>query len=133
MNADEKAIRDVIARWHRATGAGDVDTILGFMAEDAVFLVAGQPPMKGRAAFERGLRQVLAEHRVESSGEVQEVEVSGDLAYSWTHLTVKVIPRKGGNAMVRSGSALSVFRKQPNGSWVLTRDANLLAPAGGSP
>jgi uncharacterized protein (TIGR02246 family) len=89
MNADEQAIRDLIALWHRATAAGDVETILGLMAEDAVFLAAGQPPMKGRAEFERGLRGVLATHRVESS-------------------------------------------KQPDGSWVLARDANLLAPAAAS-
>jgi uncharacterized protein (TIGR02246 family) len=132
MNADERAIRDLIALWHRATAAGDVETILGLMAEDAVFLAAGQPPMKGRAEFERGLRGVLATHRVESSGEIQEIEVSGRLAYTWTNLTVRAIPLKGGNAMVRSGSALSIYRKQPDGSWVLARDANLLAPAAAS-
>jgi uncharacterized protein (TIGR02246 family) len=126
MNADEKAIRDVIALWHRATAAGDVDAVLGLMAEDAVFLVAGQPPMRGRAAFERGLRGVLAGHRIESQGDIQEVEVCGNLAYTWTLLTVRVMPIEGGEAKVRSGSALSIYRKLANGSWVLTRDANLL-------
>ncbi|HUR20288.1 MAG TPA: SgcJ/EcaC family oxidoreductase [Vicinamibacterales bacterium] len=129
MNTEELAIRDLIARWHSATAAGDVDTILGLMADDAVFLVAGQPPMEGRSAFERALRQVLAGHRIESTGNVLEVEVCGSLAYAWTHLTVRVVPLTGRDAMVRTGSALSVLRKQPDGPWVLTRDANLLARA----
>lgn len=129
MSTDEQAIRDLIALWHRATAAGDVDTVLSLMAEDVVFLVAGQPPMRGREAFARGLRGLLSHHRIESTGEVEEVQVSGDLAYSWTKLTVRVVPLAGGDATVRSGSALSILRKQSNGSWVLTRDANLLSPA----
>ena len=43
MITDEQAIRDLVALWHRATAAGDVDTVLGLMADDVVFLVAGQP------------------------------------------------------------------------------------------
>lgn len=129
MSTDEKAIRDLIALWHKASAAGDVDTVLGLMAEDAVFLVAGQPPMKGRTVFERGLRGLLVQNRIESKGDVQEIKVSGDLAYSWTQLSVRVIPRKGGKGNARAGSALSIFRRQPDGSWVLARDANLLSQA----
>ena len=129
MNTDEQAIRNLVEQWHRATAAGDVDTVLRLMAEDVVFLMAGKPPMKRRRTFEEGLRGLLISHRVDSSGEVQEVEVSDDLAYCWTLLAVRMTPLSGGDAKVRSGSALSIFRKQTNGSWVLVRDANLLPPA----
>ena len=128
MNTEEQAIRDLVARWHSATAAGDVDTVLGLMADDVVFLVPGQPPMKGRSSFERSLRALLTQHRIESTGEVREVEVSGSLAYCWTELNVRVVALSGGEAKVRSGSALSILRKQATGSWVLARDANLLAP-----
>jgi uncharacterized protein (TIGR02246 family) len=126
MNADESAIREVIARWHRATGKGDVDAILPLMSQDVVFLVAGKPPMKGRAAFEGGLRKLLETHRIESKGDVQDLAVSGDLAYCWTLLEVRVVPLAGGPGVTRTGNTMSIFRKQANGSWLLTRDANLL-------
>jgi uncharacterized protein (TIGR02246 family) len=129
VSTDEQTIRDLVALWHSATAAGDVDTVLGLMAEDVVFLVAGHPPMRGRSAFERGLRGLLARHRIESTSEVQEVEVSGSLAYCWNDLTVRVVPLSGGEPTVRAGSALSILRKQPNGSWVVVRDANMLALA----
>jgi ketosteroid isomerase-like protein len=29
---------------------------------------------------------------------------------------------------VRSGYTLTILRKNPNGAWVIARDANLLAP-----
>jgi uncharacterized protein (TIGR02246 family) len=128
VSRDEEAIRSLVAEWHRATAAADVDAVLRLMAEDVVFLVAGRPSMTGRRTFEQGLRTLLASYRVESTGDVQEVGVSGDLAYCWTLLTVRITPLSGGSSNERSGSALSVLRRQPNGSWVLVRDANLLPP-----
>ena len=128
MSTDEQAIRALIEQWHRATAAGDVDAVLPLMAEDVVFLVAGKPAIEGRGAFEHGLRGLLATHRIESTGEVQEVAAAGDLGYSRTRLTVCITPRSGGESVTRTGSALSIFRKV-GGSWVLVRDAHLLPPA----
>ncbi len=129
MSTDEQAIREVVAQWHRATAAGDVEAVLKLMAEDVVFLVAGQPPMRGRAVFERGLRGLLGQYRIESTGEVQEIEMPGDLAYCWSILTVRVVPIAGGSIAVRTGSALSILRKQPSDSWIVVRDANMLSLA----
>jgi len=125
--SDKRAIRDLIALWHGATAKGDVDTVLGLMDEHAIFLVPGQPPMRGRAGFERGLRGLLKTHRIESSSDIQEVEVSGPLAYCWSQLTVKVITLADGSTNTRQGNALSILRKQADGRWRLVRDANLLA------
>jgi uncharacterized protein (TIGR02246 family) len=48
MNTDEKAIREVIGRWHDRTAAGDIEGVLELIAEDAVFLTPGHPPIEGR-------------------------------------------------------------------------------------
>ena len=124
---DRAAIRAVVETWHRATSAGELAGVLPLMAEDAVFLTAGREPMRGRDSFERALATLLQTHTIASTGEVREVEVSGDLAYAWTDLTVTVTERSGKPSMRRSGPALSVFRKQPDGRWLLVRDANMLA------
>jgi len=130
MNTDERTIRYLIAQWHQATAAGDVDAVLRLMAEDVVFLVSGKPPIKGRSAFEQGLRQILKTHRIESTADVQECKVFGDYAYCLTQLTVKMTPLAGGDTVERSGSALSIFHLDSStGSWLLSRDANLL-PSG---
>ncbi len=97
------------------------------MAEDVVFLVAGQPPMKSRGTFEKRLRSLLATHRLESTSDIQEISVSGDLGYCWSVLNVRLIPLSGGDAMERNGSALSILRKRTDGTWEVGRDANLLA------
>jgi uncharacterized protein (TIGR02246 family) len=127
MTNDEREIRDTIEKWHRASTDGDVDTVLGLMSDDVVFLVAGREPMAGRMAFGKALRALVGSHRIESTGDVQEVKVSGDMAYAWSFLNVQMTPVAGGEAVRRSGNVLSIFSRQPDGSWQLTRDANLLS------
>jgi uncharacterized protein (TIGR02246 family) len=127
MNGDEQAIRRGVADWQVLTAGEDVEGVLALMADDAVFLVAGHPPMRGRARFETNLRQVLNTHRIESTADVQEVVVSGNLAYCWSMLSVRMTPRAGGATTLRTGSVLTILRKRDDGAWVLSRDANLLA------
>jgi uncharacterized protein (TIGR02246 family) len=129
MSADEQAIRALIAHWLAATREGDVDAVLQLMAPNVVFLVAGQPPMQGRDAFADSLRTVLHEHTIDSSSEVDEVSVCGDMAYTRTRLTVTITARHGKQPpMKHSGHTLSILRKNDSGQWQITRDANMLAP-----
>lgn len=127
MNADETAIRAVIARWLAATHDGKVDEVLELMAPDAIFLTAGQPPMQGHAAFADTLRHVLHDNAIESSSEIDEVEVAGDMAYCRTTLSVTIVSRHGKLPLRRTGHTLSILRKGADGQWRVTRDANMLA------
>lgn len=130
MSADEQAIRNLLHRWHAETAAGNVDAVLELMTEDVVFLIAGHAqPMRGRDAFANGLRQMLQTQRFEGSGEVQDIAISGDLAYCWSVLDVRTTPLQGGETQRRRGNVLSVFRKQADGRWQLARDANMLVLA----
>ncbi|HEU4699543.1 MAG TPA: SgcJ/EcaC family oxidoreductase [Gemmatimonadales bacterium] len=132
-NGDERAIREVMATWHEATRAGDVDAVLALMAEDVVFLGAGRPPLRGKAAFAALARAGgSAAPRIDAASDVREVRVSGDWAFVWAHLTVVATPPDGGPAVTRAGDTLSVFRKEA-GRWVLARDANMLAPVPAAP
>jgi uncharacterized protein (TIGR02246 family) len=124
MTDDERAIREVIATWLRASAAGDTATVLSLMADDVVFLVPGRPPF-GKEAF-AAAQPGLAAFRFDADSQVREVRVTGDWAYCWTHLTVVMTPTDGGPPVRRSGHTLSVFRRLADGRWVLARDANLL-------
>jgi len=128
MPNDEQLIRDLVATWMRATAEGDLSQILKLMAEDAVFLTPGQPPMRGRDAFAAGFSKALQQFRIESTSDIQEIRIVGDWAYCWNHLLVTMTPNDGERSpMRRSGYTLTVFRKNSDGDWVLYRDANLLA------
>lgn len=126
MSEDEKAIRSLIAEWHQATAAGDVERVLALIDEDVVFLGAGRAPMRGRAAFAAAQRAVLRSHRIEPGGDVREIRTSGDLAWCWTELSVRITPRAGGMSTTRTGPVLTILQKTA-GAWRVVRDANMLA------
>ena len=44
MTDDEHAIRDLVATWMQASQAGDLDTVLGLMEDDVIFMVPGAEP-----------------------------------------------------------------------------------------
>jgi len=125
MQNDEQAVRDMVARWNEATAVDDVDTVLSLIAEDAVFLVAGRPPF-GKEAFAETFRSGLEHVRIKARAEVEDLYVAGDLAYLRNHLWVTATPRGGGMPIQRTGYTLTILHKQPDGAWVLLRDANLL-------
>jgi uncharacterized protein (TIGR02246 family) len=127
MTDDKQKIRDLIDAWTQASAAGDLEKILSLMDENAVFLRAGHPPMRGREAFAAQFQQAIEQVQIEATSDIQEIDVSGDMAYCWNKLSVTMTPLKGGAPMRHSGPVLTIFRKKADGSWVLSRDANLLA------
>jgi uncharacterized protein (TIGR02246 family) len=124
--SDEQQIRDLIATWLRVSAEGDINKILPLMAEDVVFLVAGQPPMRGRDAFAISFAGWQGKFRLETDCEIQEIQAHEDWAYCWTNLSVTMTPLDGGPENGRSGYTLTVLRKNPQGEWQIFRDANLL-------
>ena len=126
MTDDERAIRDLVATWMAASQAGDVQTVLSLIAEDAIFMVPGREPF-GKEAFataSQGMKNI----RLEGTSDIRELKVLGDWAYLRNYIQLTVTPPQG-RAVRRAGYTLTILRKQPNGKWLLARDANLLTEA----
>lgn len=120
---DEQAIRDLVSGWMAASQAGDTARVLDLMTDDVVFLVPGQEPF-GKAEFAAASSKAQGV-KIEATAEIQEIEVSGDLAFARNKLEVTVTPPNG-TPIRRSGPTLTMFRKGRDGKWRLARDANLL-------
>ena len=125
MTADEQAIRTLVDSWLAATKRGDTQAVLDLMTDDALFLVAGRPPMDkaGFAAASKappGARPVI-----DGVSAIKEIHVEGSMAYLWSHLEVVVTPADGQAPVRREGHTLTILRKV-HGKWLLARDANLL-------
>ncbi len=128
MPSDEGQIRELIESWQSATKTGDLETVLGLMTDDVIFLLPGRPPM-GKAEFAALSRVPAGAPRPQFDGtfEIQEVQISGDMAFAWTKLSVAITPPDGSEPVTRAGHTLTVFRRV-GGKWLLARDANLLSP-----
>lgn len=124
MTQDERAIRELVQKWMDASMAGDTQTILTLMAEDAIFMVPGREPFGKKAFINASENQ--KNFRMDGTSNIQEVQIMGDWAYLRNHLRIKITPLDGGNTVTRSGYTLTILRKKDDGAWVLVRDANLL-------
>jgi uncharacterized protein (TIGR02246 family) len=125
MANDEQQIRQLVATWIAATKAGDHDRVLSLMTDDVVFLVPGQAPMIGKAAFASAMQGPgQARPEFDGNSDIQEIQVTGDWAFMWTKLTVRITPQVGAT-ITRAGHTLSILKKE-NGKWLLARDANML-------
>jgi uncharacterized protein (TIGR02246 family) len=127
---DEAAIRAVVARWMEASRAGDLETVLDLMTDDAVFLLPGGRRM-GKDEFANASRAMpgAPAPKIDGVSEIEEVRVAGDWAFIRTRLSVTMTPPQGA-PVERAGHTLTIFRREA-GRWRLARDANLLAPVKG--
>jgi uncharacterized protein (TIGR02246 family) len=96
MIDDERAIRDLVASWMKASEAGDVQTVLSLMADDVIFTVPGREPF-GKDAF-RAASETMKNARMTGTSDICEIKVLGDWAYIRTYIEITTTP-PGGNAM----------------------------------
>lgn len=126
MRPDEQVIREVHSTWINAVNAGDLIGLLTLMTDDVVFLNPGQVPF-GRDAFSANFSAAHQQLRIRCISELEEVIVVGEVAYTRSRDALYVTPRAGGEATQLTGYRMSVYRKQPEGRWLLARDAQTLS------
>lgn len=122
---DEQAIRQLVDKFLDASKAKDVDAVLSLLADDVIFMVPGVEPF-GKEAFTASAEK-NKDSLIEGTSEIQEIKVLGDWAWMRNHLDIRV-RTPNGEEKRRSGYTLTILRKNPDGRWVISRDANLLTP-----
>ncbi len=126
MRTDEREINDVHSTWVAAANAGDLARLLTLMADDAVFLSPGQAPF-GQDGFSIAFSAAHQKAVVRCISELDEVVVVGEVAYTRSRDALSVTPRGGGEATQLAGHRITIYRRQPDGRWLLARDAHTLS------
>lgn len=126
MSADEHAIREVHMTWIDAVNAGDLDRLFALMTDDVVFLNPGREPF-GRNGFPAGFLAAHQQYLIHCISEPEEVTVAGDLAYTLSRDSLSLKSRAGGEDEHLAGHRITIYRKQPDGRWLLARDAHTLS------
>ncbi len=127
MSADEdtRQIRKLIDAWIAASNARNLPALMDMMTDDIVFMTPGRGPF-GKAEFAADIERMEGV-AIDARAEVQEIEVSGALAYIRNHIRVE-LTSPGQARKHMSGYAMSVLRKDDDGRWRIARDANLVRP-----
>ncbi len=79
-------------------------------------------PVTGKAANDAANGRTFQRSRIDETWVPVETVIDGDLAYQRGTFTVIASPKAGGAARTTHGNFLRIYRRQPDGSWWMTRD-----------
>jgi|SRR5215216_7504711 len=128
---DEQAIREMVDTWLEASKRGDLTTLLNLLADDVLFITPDQEPF-GKEEFAAGNQQPMNDTKMEATIDIKEIEVVGGWAWMRSFLRV-TFTRPEGEPSKLSGHILTILQKNPDGQWVIKRDANFVMPEAASP
>src|ERR1700728_4640987 len=120
--ADEKAIRDLDAKWEKTAEARDLDGALSYYSDDAVVMPGNAPIVQGKDAI-RALWKSLLSPDISLSWQATKVDVarSGELAYVIGTYTLTSKDAQG-KPTTDHGKLLEIFKKKGEDPWKVAVD-----------
>ena len=119
--ADSEAIDRVRDAHIAALNRGDAAAFAAVFSEDAVQMPPNEPANVGTGAILRWAQGLLSHFGVQFSLSVEEVRAAGDWAFERGAYTILLSP-KGGGALQDVGKYITIYQRQPDGSWKTARD-----------
>jgi uncharacterized protein (TIGR02246 family) len=123
MNAEEKAVDEVLKQYEAALNASDTEAVMRLYADDGVFMPQNFPSSVGAEAIRRAYDTVFGAIQLTVEFAVQEIQQIGEnwvLARTNSAGTVKVHATGASNA--EANQELFLFRKA-DGAWKIARYA----------
>jgi ketosteroid isomerase-like protein len=121
--ADLEALNTLQRQVDAAIIAGDTESYVGLIADDAVLMPPNAPPVIGKNAI-RSWNQLMSQRfRFQAYKPVDdEVVVAGRWAFRRATADWTLTPVGGGDPIQDSGKFIIIYERQPNRSWRVARD-----------
>ena len=120
--ADEEALRTIVAQNAASFTTGDLEAILDLYAEDTVQMPPDTPAIMGKQDLRDALGVFLEQYAVELTANVQDVRVSGDLAYARVSFEQSTTPRDGGETIHEVGKWVLISQREAGGEWKIVSE-----------
>lgn len=116
--AEGEKLMQLSREWSKVASQGDVEKTVDYWADNAVLLSAGQPVLNGKQAIRKMVEESFRMPGFRISWEPQSVEVSdnGDMAYLFENSQISFTDSTGKPVIIHN-KAVSIWRKQADGSW----------------
>ena len=124
------AIRADEVQWNADYKAGDPGKVVTHFAPDAIVMFPGQGPATGLEAIRAGIAKAMDDPGFSLTFNSDKVDVaaSGDLAVSRGAFTYKSTDPASKQASSTTGSFVTVYKPQPDGSWKAVWDITTPGP-----
>jgi len=128
-------VRATEVQWNAASAARDPARFASYYDADAVDIGPGSDPMHGPAAIQAGMTEAFKDPNFSLTFAADRVEIaaSGDMAYSQGHFTETETSAGAQAKLVQSGSYVTVYKRQADGSWKAVADIASPGPPSGAP
>jgi len=121
--AEEASLLEADRAFGRATAAERLEGWVRFFAENGAMFPQGSPVVRGHEAIRALMGPAFETEGFSLTWEPLEAEVSADGSLGYTHGTFESrFPGPDGEITVTTGKYLTVWRKQPDGSWKVEAD-----------
>jgi ketosteroid isomerase-like protein len=120
--ADVDAINQVREREIAAFSGGDIDGVLAVFATDALIMPPNEPAVNGHDAMRTWAQGMWDQFTVSGRYASSNVTVAGDWAIEQYTGSLTLTPKAGGVAMEEQFKGIHIYRRQPDGSWVIVQD-----------
>jgi uncharacterized protein (TIGR02246 family) len=117
--SDQKAIEAAIAQFAIAYNAGDLERVLAYYGDDLIKVRQGAPP-ETKAQTAQRVAAVFEKFRSRVDVVIDEIRVSGEIAYTRGSFRVTLTPKAGGETQVAERRYLEIWRKE-HGRWLVVR------------
>lgn len=117
-----QSIRDIEAAWVKDIARRDLEKWVSYYAEDGAILLPNSPAVTGRDNIRASLKGKLQDPNFSLTFRPGKIEVSGNLAYvQGAYASTRTDP-KTMEAVQDQGKYVTVYRREPDGSWKAVQD-----------
>ena len=106
-----------------AINSNNLDSLMGMMTEDVVFLAAHSPPIVGKAAVRAWAAGYYDAFTTRWEKKNEEFVVAGAWAFERYSYTSTDTPKAGGEPTIDTGWGLVLYHHDADGKWRVARDA----------
>ena len=127
---DAAAVKQAFATFNADIAAKNLEAIKAHYASDAVMIIPGQAPFAGIDAIMGDYNNYAADAagKYVPGAETTTISSGGDVAYGEVNYQTTFTNSKTKAVETRDRYNLTVFKKQPDGSWKVVRDVNTDVP-----
>lgn len=122
MNANEKAVADVLAKYEAALNASDADAVMPLYADDGVFMPPYSQSAVGAAAVRKSYEAVFQAITLSVKFHVAEiVEMAPGWVFARTNSAGSTTDHATGAKSNEANQELFIFRTDADGKWKIAR------------
>ena len=122
---DTSAIKEIMNQYAIGVNKGDFDLWISLWADDGVQMPPDAPVRVGKEKIREGMKPAFDQMNLKAEiTRIEEARVYGDFGLTRCEYWLTGTPKAGGETVniMKSGKALTLYKRQSDGSWKIVYD-----------